>query len=178
MRGSGWYCESSQTKLGRGAFVMAVVIFDQEDALDEPLLQGQDKFEAEARSLEQQQGSYLQPSVVLHEGSLEAASSSSLDSSRKTLNQATMEENREREFGGGMIVELSKADSRMSRNLSMDGEESMDKEQDEDEDELLRGPHNMIINHSEAYRTLPRPYNPGENSILEWEVRSMVKHLF
>ncbi len=142
---------------------MAVVIFDKKEELTESLLQDRDRLEAR----QQQQlpgspsGGYLEPSVVLQGGSLEPEASSSLDSSRRTLNQGTMEEDREREFGGaGLIVELSKTEQ-SRRSMSSSDEDSIDKEQEDYKLLAGAGIRNMFINHSEADRTLPRPYNPG-----------------
>ncbi len=96
-------------------------------------------------------------------GSLEPEASSDLDSSRRTLNQGTMEEDTEREFGGaGLIVELSKSEQ-SRRSMSSSDEDSIDKEQEDYK--FLAGVRNMFINHS-----LPKPYNPGKSQDEEFEV--------
>lgn len=105
-----------------------------------------------------------------------ASSSHSIDSSRRTMNRST-EEERERLFSqGGLIVELSNAGSepRADRSLSDSGDsiekvgEEVQEEAEADgsaEELLLGGRHatDLILNHSSGhiYRTLPRPYNPG-----------------
>ena len=97
-------------------------------------------------------------------------SSSSLDSSRRTLNQAQGVTSGSHEFEAA--VELSGGEN-MSYHLYQDRTGSLDKVEEEEEGEELNESHNelligdsfgskLIVNHSGAYRTLPKPYNPGE----------------
>lgn len=153
---------------------MSAIIFDH-DHLSTSLLPGEstangvDHQGAEGGSAGQEQPT-----------DLETSSTTDLDSSRRSLNGGfggRETEVKERVFSGqGVIVELSKTDSktssrRMEKSLSrarysygesVDGSE----EEEEDDDELLgsRVSHQLLINNatqSYANSTLPRPYNPG-----------------
>lgn len=150
---------------------MAVVIFDKEDQLQEPLLRDpndrpQATPAATTAPTQQQQPSapgYLQaPSAALHRNIQEIGddSLSSLENrSRRSLNESLpMEDEKERDFGSGLVVELSKkTDSRR---------ESTSSSLDEDEGESVHEGSGKFLsriftNHSASYKTLPRRYNPG-----------------
>ena len=154
---------------------MSVVIFDKEEELRKSLLPAQSGFEGGVGDQPRQQGpGYgLEPST---EGSLEAGTSTtSLDSSRKTLNQAAaVDQRRERDFEGGLIVELSKTESKISRSrgLSSSSMEDNDSEEisggEEEGHRPLFAINYTFLDHarspSGAYSTLPRPFNPSESS--------------
>lgn len=122
-------------------------------------------------------------SVLEHPTGLEASSTSSLDSSRRSMNLGLSGQDpdvRERLFSGrGVVVELSKTDSRTSshsRTLqkslshfgdsadSADGTDDDEEEEEGDDHLSFNGHQKLIVNEAtESYAdsTLPRPYNPG-----------------
>lgn len=98
------------------------------------------------------------------------SSSSSLDSSRRTLNQAQSGAGVSRELDLEVGVELSpppeSIPGRRSMSYEDDGQDSLEKEEGEEGEEdndLLLGDNfaAKLINHSGVYRILPKPYNPG-----------------
>lgn len=155
---------------------MSATIFGHKAQLVEPLLQTAD--EADSSSGRESAG----PGVNTAAGDystqqpvdLQESHSSSLDSSRRTLNQAQSGgQSRELDLEAG--VELSPPpESGGSRSMSYyayeDRQDSLEKEGEEEDDtdsrdELVLGEKfasQLITNHSAgAYRTLPKPYNPG-----------------
>lgn len=132
---------------------MSAIIFDQKDQLRAPLLQPEEASRAGEGPHSGLEG-------------LEQSTSSSLDSSRRSMNH--FEESREKLFGEGLIVELSKPVSRKGSKspLSMDSDETSHDEDDDDDDDKenddwngeIQAERKLTVNHSFG---LPRPYNPG-----------------
>lgn len=154
---------------------MSASMFQRGPQLSEPLVQpgsrakGSAVWQGVADRLSTSEGVVGEAPAGLQE------SSSSLDSSRRTLNQAQGVTGESHEFEAA--VELSAAEGKMSYHAYEDRVGSLDKEEEAEEEEEdgeeLNGSRNellvgdsfdtkLIVNHSGAYRTLPKPYNPSE----------------
>lgn len=152
---------------------MSASIFDHKAQLEEPLLlsAGHTDSGAGRRGPGREINTAADDYATRLPAGLPESSSSSLDSSRRTLNQARSAAGESRELELEVRVELSPPPAgpggrNMAYHAYEDKQGSMEEgEEDTDSrDDLMLGDNfssKLITNHSGVYRTLPKPFNPG-----------------